>query len=102
MTPTMSWKDPILIATPMTLSRSGISGPWMVRALNKMSVNAVNTLKVPKVTMNGGRLNFTIKKPFIAPAKIEAQIPMVIASHGGSPKLVALDAAVSARFAITI
>ena len=73
--------------SPISFISSGISGPWIVRALNKISVSPMNTLHVPRVTMNGGRLNLTIKKPFTAPAAVAAQMPRKMAIHGFWPAM---------------
>ncbi|CAB4739641.1 unannotated protein [freshwater metagenome] len=82
MTPYMSAKSPILIVFPRNFSASGISGPWIVLALNRMSVRAVKTDSVPSVTMNGGSLKRVMRNPFIAPAKTAARIPRRMAMIG--------------------
>ena len=83
---------------------SGISGPWMVRALKKIRVRPMNTLHVPSVTMKGGKPNRTIKKPLTAPAAVAARTPRTIARYGFCPAIGRTFEAITntARLAINI
>ncbi len=91
----MKVNGPIWKPVPSSPMKSGISLPWMVRALNRISVRAVKMLRVPRVTMNGGRLNRTMRKPLRLLAKVETRIPTKTATAGFCPAMkVTLDAVV--------
>ena len=53
------------------------------------SLSAVNTDKVPSVTIKGGNLTLATKKPLKAPIKVPIAIPAAIASGSGTPVITA-------------
>ena len=59
--------------------------PWMVRALKRIRVRAVKMLSVPRVTMNGGRLKRTMRKPLRLLARVATTMPTATARTGFCP-----------------
>ena len=87
ITPVVMLRGPMLMLVPVHSSRPGRSAPTIACPLEYSSASAVNTLSVPRVTMNGGRFRRVTSVPFSAPAPRATTRPITRASTAGTPFL---------------